>query len=689
MPTPHLTTQLAADEALALDVILARLAPAEPNQPLRPDVVWMPAGSHEISAHSKQGGVWQGTVICDEAGARSVAASFERIRASGKRVRFDEAHSGDAATAWVKAFRWDPARGIVADVEWTSLGEELVRGRVYTSFSPEFLVSKTTHRVTAIQPGFAAGGLVNEPAFGAAMPALIAARLAGTDSLAKPAPASPAGNQPSAIMKKEQLIQLLAALSVTVPENASEEQVAALAAQHLTPEKIKALQASAKVIQAAAPLQPDAAVQAKLAELDTLKAADATRRQADAKKAVDTAVARGAIPAKDEAVQARWRGLIEADPTHAQLLAALPDNPALQRVTQPGEPIQARDNLVPCLQSLQACAAGDLEKRAAIYAREISPQLDKGLRLQQVLASNSLGTLNGELVTQRSLTLLKRQYPALTAFSNDFSSENAAFGQTIKARIRSIPTVTPYNTTTGYATSSATTTDVDLVISGHQAVQISFNANELAQTGRDLFGEQAEGAHAAIAADLFDTAVGVITPANFVYETAVALNSFARSSLSGISKTLTERHVARMGRFALLNLDYYDKLGQDTTIVSLAAYQRPEVITEGELPRLAKLQPYEIEDFPTDDSLVGFAGAPDALVLATRVPSDYTKLMPDVASNGVVQYVRNPDLGMTVMLVRFIDHQAGTATWRLAYMRGAAKGNALAGQRIVSAATSS
>lgn len=63
--------------------------------------------------------------------------------------------------------------------------------------------------------------------------------------------------------------------------------------------------------------------------------------------------------------------------------------------------------------------------------------------------------------------------------------------------------------------------------------------------------------------------------------------------------------------------------------------------------------------------------------------------MPDVSSNGVVQYVRNPDLGITVMLVRFIDHQAGTATWRLAYMRGAAKGNARSGQRIVSAATSS
>ena len=663
----------------------------DPKAPLPRTIVWVPAGTHDIYAHGADMQPVQARIVCDEQSARSIIAHFDELRAKGGRIWLDKNHEDAEATGDVRSFSWDSTRGIVATVDWTPYGERLLRDKVFCSFSPAFLRNKTTGRPTKLMDGKSAGGLVNAPAFGAAMPALIAARFAGAEpSHANPAPAGPAGNPQSKLMNKDQNIALLASLGVKVPDNATDEQISALNAQHLSPEAIKAKLAPTAAVATEATGSANEVIQAKLAELDTLKAAAATRRKADAKQAVDAAVARGALPPKDEAIQAKWAGLIESNPENAALLAAMPGNPALATITKPGAHVEAHDGAVEVLRAMAATPLGDVAKRSQIYGRDIAPLFAKsGFELGPILASNSLGTLSGELITQRSLSLLKRQYPALTAFSTDFSSENAAFGQTIKARIQSIPTITDYSTATGYSTSGATSTDVDLIISGHKAVQISFNANELASTGRDLFGEQAEGAHASIAADLFDTAVGVITPANFSYETAVALNSFTRKSLSGISQALTARHVARMRRFALLNLDYYAQLGEDSSIVSLAAYQKPEVITDGELPRLAKLQPYEVEDFPTTSNLVGFAGAPDALVLATRVPSDYTKLMPDVSSNGVVQYVRNPDLGITVMLVRFIDHQAGTATWRLAYMRGAAKGNARSGQRIVSAATSS
>lgn len=649
---------------------------SDPAKPLPREIVWVPAGEHDICAHGAGMQPVQARVLGDEHGARAIQTDFETVKAAGGRVYLDRNHDDADATGDVRAFSWDPARGIVATVDWTPYGERLLRERTFCSFSPAFLRNKATGRPARLIAGHAAGGLVNAPAFGAAMPALIAARLAGAELHATPVLAGSASDS-SRTMNKELLIKLLAGLGVTLAPDATPADTDAAITQALG--------------KATAPVSASHAAPGA-AELEALRAQLSTVRKDKAKTAVDAAIARGALPAKDEAIHAKWMGLIEADPTHEQLLASMPGNAALQRVTTPGAGIvQVRDGAVDVLRALAATPISDTAKRAAIYGRDIAPLFAKdGFQLGPILAVNSLGTLSGELITQRSLSLLKRTYPALSAISTDFTSEGGAFGQTVSSRLRSLPLVTEYDPDNGgYQTSSATVTDVPVVISGHKAVQISFNANELARTDRDLFGEQSEGSHAAIAADLFDVVLGVITPANFTNESVIALNSFSRASMSTISKALTTRHAPRAGRFGLLNLDYYEKLGQDSNIVTLAAYQKPEVITEGELPRIAKIQPYEVEDFPSDDSLVGFAGAADALILATRVPGDYTKVLPGANGGGVVQYITNPDLGFTVMLVQYIDHKAGTATWRLAYMRGAAKGNASNGQRIVSAATSS
>jgi hypothetical protein len=50
-----------------------------------------------------------------------------------------------------------------------------------------------------------------------------------------------------------------------------------------------------------------------------------------------------------------------------------------------------------------------------------------------------------------------------------------------------------------------------------------------------------------------------------------------------------------------------------------------------------------------------------------------------------VQMVTNPDTGITVMLVQWVDHQLGASRGRIAIMFGAAKGQVDAGQRLVSA----
>jgi phage I-like protein len=671
----HLLILASSSDDLVALAASRPVAVPEADKPLPSEIVWMPKGEHDLNAYTSGGKAVQARVLCDQAGAQAIQASFAEIIAAGRRVYLDKDHLDGEATAWVTGFSWDPAQGIMARVEWTSLGEQLLRGKVYYSFSPVFFTNKKTNRVSKLLFGHAAGSLVNAPAFGAAMPALIAARLAGAESTNPASGGSPDNNQQKRTMK-DLLIKILAALAVSVPADATEEQLVVLATANI--DKLPAAGAEGEDLKD------------QLEELQALKAKDSERRKADAKTAVEAAVARGALPPKDEAIQAKWRGMIEADPKHAELLAAIPDNPALKRVTEPGSVIQAKDGAVEILRAY--AAKKDYLERSAIYAKDISPLFKPGFNLGPILAVNSLGSLAGDLVTQRSLTLLKREFPALFAISTDFSDVAAKFGQQVIAHLVTIPTVTPYSADTGYADSGAAVTDVPVVINAHNAVQIAFGVNELAATNRDLFGEQAEGAHNAIGADLVDALLAVITAGNFsasTLTTVVALQAFARSSLTGIAKKLTNRKVPKSGRFVMLNTDYYEKIGQDTSIVSLATVQQANIITEGQLPRIAKFQPFEVQEFPTTGNLVGFAGAADALALSTRVPNDYTAAMPDVPSNGVVQLVKNPDTGITVMLVRFVDHQMGKSYWRIAYMRGAAKGQVASGERIISASPSS
>jgi phage I-like protein len=670
------------------------------DAPLPTSIVWMPKGDHEISAGTLHGGSWTGLVRCDELGASVVKASYERVIARGLRVWLDCCHDDGEAAAWVRGFAWDPALGIVASVEWTSLGEKMLREKRLYSFSPTFWVDWESGRVAGLVEGHAAGGLVNAPAFGAAMPALIAARLAGAENTnVNPAPDGPSGINAKDTAMKELLLQILAALGVKVPDNATEQQLTALVTEH-APKAQNAIAASAKVAelqkqleavqaQAAKPENADA-IKAMKAELDALVANAKTQKTKNAEAAVQAAVDRGAIKADDTKLREKFVSLIEADESNLVVLAAMPGKTQAQSVVVHSDASQrnAAGNIqvlsAGLVESLKAYAEKKTTgERSAIYANSIGPVLrDRGVILGPIIASNNLGTVYGDLVTQRSLSLLKLSFPELGVISTDFSDAAAQFGQTVVSRVKSIPATSNYVAGTGYTTANAVTTDVPVIINAHKGVEISFNANELASTSRDVFGEQVEGAHYSLGKAFVDVIYAVITTANFTNETVSAVGDFNRTKVQLLRKALNTRGVQKIGRFLLLNPDFADKLGNDASLVSLAAFQKPEIITEGMLPRVSGFQPYEIENMPTTDSLVGFAGTADSLVIATRTPNDYTLAMPG-ASNGIVGTVTNPDTGITVQLVQFVDHKLAASYWRIAVMFGAAKGNPSSGERLV------
>lgn len=623
---------------------LARFAPRalSPTGQVPSSIMWMPAGTHAISAY-QDGKRVDVEVTVDESTAQVMQAAYEREVATGHKPLIDFDHEHKAAAAWVLGYRWVPGRGVYCDVEWSEQGRAAVAGRTHRAFSPEFFADKSGRVVDA--PKYH-GGLVNDPAFTAISP-LWARRAPATQHDTMENKTIQAGQQAA--------------------ENAGE---------------LAVIQDAAPAIQAAK--AENEALKAQLAERDAALKAVRTK---EADTAVKAAIARGVLPPKDEKAHEKWRGLIIADPGNADLLAGLGANPALQggAVVQASafQGLEARDGTVEVLRAFQAKSSP--KERSSIYAREISPLLSKGVRLGPILAANSLGTLSGELVTQRALSLLKLSFPMLSAISTDFSDAPIAYGQTVKTRLRAVPAVTDYNAVTGYATSDAATTDVPVVINNHKAVQIGFNANELASTDRDLFGEQAEGAHYALGKALVDALYALILAANYTNATTKALATFSRTDMTAMAKAMYNRAVPAAGRFVLLNPDYYEKLQSDPTIVNLAAYQMPEVITQYKLPPVAGFQPYQAVNLPNTGNLTGFGGTPDVLALATRMPNDYTIALPGATGGGVVQTVTNEDTGISVMLVMFVDHKLGGAYWRIALQFGAAVGNGAAGQRLISA----
>jgi hypothetical protein len=138
--------------------------------------------------------------------------------------------------------------------------------------------------------------------------------------------------------------------------------------------------------------------------------------------------------------------------------------------------------------------------------------------------------------------------------------------------------------------------------------------------------------------------------------------------------------------FILLSIDYYDKLGEDESIVAnLALAEAGNALRTGQLPPIHGLLPIECQNESWANNIEGFGGIPSSLCLATALPTDYTTVFPGVNAGGMVRVVTDAETGLSMMEVKFIDHQLANAYMRLAYMRGAARGPVTHGVLLKSA----
>ncbi len=460
-----------------------------------------------------------------------------------------------------------------------------------------------------------------------------------------------------------------------------------------------------------------------------LEAANLKRVEQDADDAVARMVSTGQIQPQDTKKMSEFRAKFVADPSWIPLMAGAapaggsvalatrtPNATALEATRAKLGP-QFGTDLTGALKGIGELAAssgkgGDLAGKfkaareiASAYKKEVQPLFAAEMKrnsvptfaLEAATTADNIGTLSGTLVALRTLDLYKFEFPMLDSITTDFSDQPAQFNQTTTTRIIVVPAVISYDATldgTGRPAgwtivTPAQTTDASITLNRHRAVDIIFDANTLASTQRRLFEEQGPAAAYAIGKDVVDYIYTIITAANFADNApfAVAAINYGRPTFSKAKRILNKQGAPFTNRFALSNSDYQETLEQDPTLVSLAVFQKPEIITDSELPPIARFRPIEAPNLPATaiagaGNLAAFFGHKSSLLLQTRIPNDWNNVLGGNQGYGSVNVVTNPDTGLSVLMVQFSNPQDSHAEYRLALMYGAAKGNTKGGQIV-------
>lgn len=679
-------------------------------------MMYMPGGTHVITP-SQNGKPVTVTVNVDAKSAEVLESQRRKLEAAGKKPFFSIQHDTEIAAFWPTEFFWDKridatgslVEGVWARGEWTKSGREAVEGKDFRTFSPTFFVDAI--RNSADKPAKVIcedgarpnmGALENDPAF-QSISALWSKNAAGV----------PANNNKGNMETQTETLAELQARNQKL-----EKDILALQAKDDAVSKadLRAAQAELKEIKA------QIALSQANEKMGALESAESKRKEEGAEAAVNAMVASGAIPVRDNELQATYKAKFIADPSLIPLMASKGMIGGAQ--VQPGRvtpgagsdhveryAIRGGADVKGALKQVAALTASSgrdsnmqLKWKAAneigeIYARELRPILEKGgtFELQALTAAESLGTLAGTLVALRTLDFYKFEFPMLSEITTDFSDQPALFNQTTMTRIIVTPAVLSYSATldtsgrpTGYTiVTPAATTDVPITLDKHRAVDIVFDANVLASTQRKLFTEQGPAAAYALGKDIVDALYAVITLANFGANApfAVSAINYGRGTFAKASRILNLQGVPFVNRFALESSIFQEQLLQDPTLVNLAVYQSKEIITNNQLPLIAGFRPIEAPNLPATvisagNNLAAFFAHKSALLIETRIPNDWNTVLGSGMSYGSVNVVTNPDTGLSVLMVQFSNPQSAHAEFRLALMYGVAPGNPKGGQIV-------
>jgi hypothetical protein len=297
------------------------------------------------------------------------------------------------------------------------------------------------------------------------------------------------------------------------------------------------------------------------------------------------------------------------------------------------------------------------------------------------MPTNTLGGVNLAALAEQSLDCLVDVLPRLQVFSTDFSADIASAGESVSTRVATQPTSA--SLATGYAANAqnSTTSAKTVTLGAVTGSVLGFSDAEWSKSNINLYDVFLKPGINAVANDMIDDVLAVITAANFgaaAFTGAAA--GFDEDDVADIGKVLTDAKVPKGSRSLVLSTAYYNALLKRDAVKLAYAIGGTEAIRQGIIPNISGFQVLEYTDIPSNsENLVGFACAPQGIIIAARSPA--------VPANfpGEIMDVTEPDSGFTLQLRKWYSADDGQYYLSMAAMWGVAVGVAGNLKRIVSA----
>jgi len=361
--------------------------------------------------------------------------------------------------------------------------------------------------------------------------------------------------------------------------------------------------------------------------------------------------------------------------------------------------------------------------------------------------NSSLGALATGLLLQNNLGFLSYQLAMLDDVTTDISAQPVLFNQTVRSRYITVPKVMLKTDALSWNATAQTGTavDVNITMDTYAGVPLSIGNVILASTPRQLFNEQRQPQLYALGQYiiyklLYNVWNGNTRLANAGTKSTITFNPAYTNSVGGHTFSLAgaslatfvadlpgamdeslfpggdeEPGVADLARFAWVHGRAYATAAADTNFILNQSIQgirgqtSDNVMATGRFTRIGNMK-FRKSQLCTDQvtatgsgadattngivitpgtfgsaTYIGFCGTRSALIFASRVPTDYTKVLPDVPSTAAIELVTEPKTGLTFMVVKFLDHAYETANMRVQLMFGTAIGDERQGMLLARA----
>lgn len=345
------------------------------------------------------------------------------------------------------------------------------------------------------------------------------------------------------------------------------------------------------------------------------------------------------------------------------------------------------------------------------------------------------GALNTGLLIQWNLGFLANQLAPIADITVDLSGQPVLFNQPVRTRYISVPGVMLKSTSNAWSSVGPASVDVNVTMDTHAGVPIAFDGNTLASTPRQLFNEQRTpqlyGLGEYLIYKLIYTAFNGSTRLNNAGTTTSTITfnpaytngggthtfSVAGASLATFTADLPEAMDeskfpggdeepgdTNLQRFAWVHGRVYASAAADTnflinqSIWGAVAKTGENLVETGRFSRLGNIK-FRKSQLVTDQcsvsgagatggdpitvsagtyasaTKVGLCGTRNSLLFVSRVPLDYTKVLPDIPSTAAIEMATEPKTGLTFLIVKYLDHAYETANLRCQLMFGTAIGD--------------